>query len=109
MRLNAAGRRSRLGAWSTRNSPIPAGQVGEPRRNFYVRQTTADVDCDQRGDVGYRETVSGDELVSIQLAIHPLESLMRDGTLRFTVIRELLETALEDRTGVLNCPSDCRE
>ena len=32
--------------------------------DFYVCQTTADVDCDQRGDVGDRETVASDKLVT---------------------------------------------
>ena len=32
----ATGRRSRLGTWSTRNGPIPGGQVGELRSDFYV-------------------------------------------------------------------------
>ena len=59
----ATGRRSRLGTWPTRNGPMPAGQVGELWSDFYVCQTTADVDCDQRGDVGDRETVASDKLV----------------------------------------------
>ena len=62
--LNATGRRSRLGTWPTRNGLMPAGQVGELWRDFYVCQTTADVDCDQRGDVGDRETVASDKLVA---------------------------------------------
>src|SRR5215468_108183 len=61
--LNATGRRSRLGTWPTRNGLMPAGQVGELWSDFYVCQTTADVDCDQRGDVGDRETVTSDKLV----------------------------------------------
>ena len=84
-------------------------RLASPGSIFYVCQTTGDVDCDQRGNVGDRETVSRHKLVSIQLAVHPLESLMHERTLRFTVILELLETALEDRTGVLNRSSDCRE
>src|SRR5262249_53465695 len=71
---------------------MPAGQVGELRSYFYVCQTTADVDCDQRGDVCDRETVASDKLLSIQLAIHPFESLTDDRTLRFAVVRELLES-----------------
>src|SRR5215467_15571168 len=59
----APGRRSRLGTWPTRNGLMPAGQVGELWSDFYVCQTTADVDCDQRGDVGDRETVASDKLV----------------------------------------------
>src|SRR5262249_53353905 len=69
----------------------------------------ADVDCDQRGDIGYCETVARDKLVTVQLAIHPFESLMHDPTLRFAVVWELLETPLKDRTRILNRPSDCRE
>src|SRR5262245_21792110 len=61
--LDATGRRSRLGTWPTRNGLMPAGQVGELWSDFYVCQTTADVDCDQRGDVGDRETVASDKLV----------------------------------------------
>jgi uncharacterized protein (DUF1786 family) len=88
---------------------MPAGQVGELRSYFYVCQTAADVDRDQRGDVGDRETVASDELLSVQVAIHPFEPLMDDRTLRFAVVRELLETPLKDRTRILNRPSDCRE
>src|SRR5215471_5185333 len=61
--LDATGRRSRLGTWPTRNGLMPAGQVGELWSDFYVCQTTADVDCNQRGDVGDRETVASDKLV----------------------------------------------
>src|SRR5262249_48751418 len=61
--LDATGRRSRLGTGPTRNGFTPAGQVGELWSDFYVCQTTADVDCDQRGDVGDRETVASDKLV----------------------------------------------
>jgi len=61
--LDVTGRRSRLGTWPTRNGLMPAGQVGELWRDFYVCQTTADVDCDQRGDVGNRETIASDKLV----------------------------------------------
>src|SRR6516225_7739589 len=104
--LDATGRRSRLGTWPTRNGLMPAGQVGELRSYFYVCQTTADADCDQCGDVGDRETVASDKLLSVQLTIHPFESLMRDPTLRFTVVRELLITTLKDRTRILNRPSD---
>src|SRR5215471_726431 len=103
------GRRSRLGTWPTRNGLMPAGQVGELWSHFYVSQTAANVDCDQRGDVGDRETVASDKLVRAQLAIHPFESLIHDSTLRFAVVWELLVTALKDRTRVLNRPSDCRE
>jgi hypothetical protein len=46
---------------------------------------------------------------SVQLAIHPFEALMNGRTLSFAVVRELLETALEDRTGILNRPSDGSE
>src|SRR5262245_12634275 len=60
---NATGRKSCLGTWPTRNGLMPAGQVGELWSDFYVCQTTADVDCDQRGDVGDRETVASDKLV----------------------------------------------
>src|SRR5262245_13535776 len=88
---------------------MPAGQIGEFRRYLYVCQTAADIDCDQRGDVGDRETVAGDKLVSVQFTIHPFESLMRDRALCFTVVRELLETALKDRTRILNRASDCGE
>src|SRR5262245_35827922 len=87
---------------------MPAGQVGELRSYFYVCQTTADVDCDQRGDVCDRETVASDKLLSVQLAIHPVETLMDDCTLRFAVVRELLETTLKDRARILNCASDSR-
>src|SRR5262245_27532514 len=88
---------------------MPAGQVGELRSYFYVCHTTADVDCDQRGDVCDRETVASDKLLSVQLAIHPFESLMDDRTLRFAVVRELLETTLKDRARILNCASDSGE
>src|SRR5262249_52141700 len=86
-----------------------AGQVGELRSYFEACQATADVDCDQRGDVGDSETVASDKLLSVQLAIHPFESLMDDRTLRFAVVRELLETALKDRARILNRASDCGE
>src|SRR5262245_66630168 len=88
---------------------MPAGQVGELRSYFYVCQTTADVDCDQRGDVGDSETVASDKLLSVQLAVHPFESLMDDRTLRFAVVRELLDTTLKDRAGILNRASDVSE
>src|SRR5262245_59663074 len=52
--------------------------------------------------VGDCEAVSRDQLVSVQLAIHPFEALINECTLSFAVIRKLLETALEDRTGILN-------
>src|SRR5262249_59176522 len=51
----------------------------------------------------------GDELVSVQLAIHPFEALITECTLNFAVVRELLETPLEDRTGILNRASDGSE
>jgi hypothetical protein len=44
---------------------MPAGQIGELRTYLYVCQTAADVDCDQRGDVGDREAVGRDKLLSI--------------------------------------------
>src|SRR5262245_56406603 len=88
---------------------MPAGQIGESRSYLYVCQTAADIDCDQRGDVGDRETVARDKLVSVQFMIHPFESLMRDRALCLTVVRELLETALKDRTRILNRASDCSE
>src|SRR5260370_41481028 len=50
-----------------------------------------------------------DELVSVQLAIHPFQALMNGRTLSFAVVRELLETALKDRTGILNRASDSSE
>src|SRR5262249_14319283 len=93
----------------TRNGLMPAGQVGELRSYFYVCQTVADVDCDQRGDIGNRETVASDKLVHVQLAIHPFESLMHDRTLRFAVVRELLVTTLKDRIRILTRAPDCRE
>ena len=74
---------------------------------FYVCQTAPDIDCHQRRDVRDCEAVPGDELVSVQLAIHPFESLMDDRTLRFAVVRELLETTLKDRARILNRASDC--
>src|SRR5436309_72526 len=83
--------------------------MGELWSYFYVCQTASKVDCDQRRDVGDCEAVPRDELVSVQLAIHPFEALMNDRTLRFAVVRELLETALKDRTGILNRASDCSE
>src|SRR5262249_20609796 len=88
---------------------MPAGQVGELRSYFEACQATADVDCDQRGDVGDSETVASDKLLSVQLAIHPFESLMDDRPLRFAVVRELLETSLKDRARILNRASDCGE
>jgi hypothetical protein len=42
-------------------------------------------------------------------AIHPFEALINECTLSFAVVRELLETALEDRTGILNRASDGSE
>ena len=75
---------------------MPAGQIGEFQSYLYVCQTAADIDCDQRGDVGDRETVARDKLVSVQFTIHPFESLMRDRALCLTVVRELLETALKE-------------
>src|SRR5262249_28146674 len=55
------------------------------------------------------EAVPRDELVSVQLAIHPFQALMNDRTLSFAVVRELLETALKNRTGILNRASDGSE
>jgi len=57
---------------------MPAGQIGELRTYLYACQTAPDIDCDQRGDVGDRETVARNKLVSVQFTIHPFESLMRD-------------------------------
>jgi hypothetical protein len=37
---------------------MPAGQIGEFQSYLYVCQTAADIDCDQRGGVGDRETVA---------------------------------------------------
>jgi hypothetical protein len=55
--------------------------MGEFWSYFYVCQTACDVDCDQRSDVGDCEAVAGDELMSVQLAIHPFEALIHGGTL----------------------------
>jgi hypothetical protein len=82
------------------------GQIRERRRYFYVCQTAADIDCHQRRDVGDCESVPRDELVSVQFAIHPFQALMNDRALNFAVLRVLLETALKDRTGILNRASD---
>jgi hypothetical protein len=48
---------------------MPAGQIGEFRSYGYVGQTAADIDCDQRGDVGDREPVARDKLASVQFTI----------------------------------------
>ena len=80
--------------------------MGELGSYFYISKTSAQVDCDQRRDVGNRETVAGNELMSVQLAIHPLETLINHRSLRFAVFRESLETSLKDRTGILKSASD---
>src|SRR6266480_4054366 len=100
---------SRFGAWPTRNGLMPAGQIGELGSYFYFCQAAADVDCDQRGDVGDRKAVACDKLVSVQFAIHPFEPLLHDRTLRLAILWELLETALKDRTGILNRASNRSE
>lgn len=46
---------------------MPAGQISEFRTYLYVCQTAADIDCDQRGDVGDRETVARDKQVSVSV------------------------------------------
>ena len=76
---------------------MPAGQMGELRSYFYVCQTAADVDCDQRRDVRDCEAVAGNELMSAQFAIHPFETPMNYRSLAFAVFRELLEATLKDR------------
>jgi hypothetical protein len=47
--------------------------------------------------------------MSVQLTIHPFEPLMHDRTLGFTIVWKLLETAVKDRTRILNRTSDCGE
>ena len=81
---------------------MPAGQMGELRSYFYVCQTAADVDRDQRRDVRDCEAVAGNELMSAQFAIHPFETPINYRSLLFAVFRKLLEAALKDRTGILN-------
>jgi hypothetical protein len=44
--------------------------------------------------------------MSVQLAIHPFETLINHRSLRFAVFRELLETSLKDRTGILKSAPD---
>jgi hypothetical protein len=75
--------------------------MGELLSYFYVCQTAADVDCDQRCDVRDCEAVAGNELMSAQFVIRPFETPINYRSLLFAVFRELLEAALKDRTGVL--------
>jgi len=64
----------------------------ELRSYFYVCQTATDIDCHQCRNVCNREAVPRDELVPVQLAIHPFNALINECTLSFAVVRKLLET-----------------
>jgi hypothetical protein len=80
--------------------------MGELGSYFDVSQASAHVDCDQGSDVSNREAVAGNELMPVQFAIHPFETLTSHRSLRFAEFRELLETSLKDRTGILKSASD---
>src|SRR6516165_6257122 len=70
----AAGSRSFVScscARTARHRLVPVGQMGQLRGYFYLRQTVADIDRDQRSDVSDREAVAGNKLMPVQLAIHP--------------------------------------
>ena len=58
------------------------------------------------GNVGDREAVARNKLMSVQFAIHPLKPLINHHPLRLTIFRELLKTALKDWTGILNRAPD---
>jgi hypothetical protein len=47
--------------------------------------------------------------MTVQFAIHPLETLIDYRPLRFAIFRKLLKAALKDRTGILNRASDRSE
>ena len=66
------------------------------RSYLYVCQPAADIDRDQRSDVGDREAITSNKFVSVQLAIHPFEALIDYRSLRLAVFWELLETALKN-------------
>src|SRR5271169_3413756 len=97
---------SRLGTRTARRCFVPSAQMDELRSYFDVCQTVAEVDRDQRSDVGNREAVAGNELMSVQFMIHPFKTLISHRSLRLAVFRELLETSLKDRTGILKRASD---
>ena len=46
-------------------------------------QASAHVDCDQGSDVSNREAVAGNELMPVQFAIHPFETLTSHRSLSF--------------------------
>ena len=46
-------------------------------------QASAHVDCDQRSDVGNREAIAGNEMLPVQFAIHPFETLTSHRSLSF--------------------------
>ena len=52
------------------------------RSYFDVCQTAAEVDGDQRSDVGNGEAVAGNELMSVQFMIHPIKTLISHRSLR---------------------------
>lgn len=79
------------------------------RSNFYVRQPPADIDCDQCGNIGDREAVAGNKLMSVQFAIHPLKPLIDYRPLRLAIFRELPKAVLKDWIGILKGATDRSE
>src|SRR5262249_17831885 len=58
-------RRSRIGAWTRRYRIVPAGQMSKLRSYLYVCQRAADIDCDERSNIGDREAVAGNKLMPV--------------------------------------------
>jgi len=64
---------------------MPAREMGELRRHCETGQPAPDVDRDERRDVGDRKAVAGDERAAVELAVHPLEPLVRSRALRLAI------------------------
>ena len=69
-------------------------------------KTAAEVDRDQRSDIGDGKAITSNEFVSVQFAIHAFQALISQRPLRLAIFRELLKTTLKDRTDILNRASD---
>src|SRR5579875_2462823 len=77
------------------NGVVPAREVFQLRTRFDAGQHGADVDRDQRGDVGDGEAVASNKLASLKLAIHSLQPLLHDRALRVAIFGKLRQTPAE--------------
>ena len=80
--------------------------MSQARSYLYVCQTEAEIYRDQGRDVGDSEAVARNELLSVQLVIHSLQTLINDCSLGLAIFRKLLNTPLKDRIGILKRASD---